>query len=144
MKLAKPKRKRNTFAAIVAVTAVIAILIAPVCASVCASKNCDLPSISVAATETGCHHGDAKEYPSGLNAAKKKACAGQESPVATLSSTRSDQTISGKLETHFTTLASAKSTRFSVSADGNESRLDFYDVPLEQAQSSFTIAILRI
>ena len=130
MKVAKPTRKRNWTAAAVAVVMALAVFIAPMCASICASKNCD---VRVASTvpETSCHHGSGQHSP-GINAANKKACAGQELPAATLSSTKNEQAFVQNLEARTTTSVSAPA--FFVSSNRNTFRLKWLSALLDRTK----------
>ena len=141
MRVAKPTQKRNWTAAAVAVVIVLAVFIAPMCASVCASKSCDVRIVSAAA-ETNCHHGNDHQHLPGFNAANKKACAGQELPAAALTSTRNEQARAPNLETQTTTIASEPA--FSVSsANRNAFCLKWLSAPFERSKDS-SPTVLRI
>jgi hypothetical protein len=84
--------------------------------------------------ETSCHHGSGQHSP-GINAANKKACAGQELlPAATLSSTKNEQAFVQNLEARTTTSASAPA--FFVSSNRNAFRLKWLNAPLDRTKDS--------
>jgi hypothetical protein len=143
MKCAKPLLKRNPQFVFLALVTVITVLIAPVCAPLCASKICASHSPSNA-SETRCHHPETDENSSGVSAENAKLCTGAELPAATLNATKRSQIVQSRREMTAAKVAALDAKQLFDFTRESGTGQQTLAVLTRQAKTSSTTTVLRI